>query len=413
MPTISRQLRIVLMILAAMVGVLLIAYWAFFSQAMIPVYQNIRESDASAIVAELDKAGIDYRLENDGRDIFVAEDQAAQARVVVAGANVAFGGTVGFELFNDSDMGLTEFAQKINFQRAMQGELARTIMMMEGVAFARVHLALPERSIFRASQGQPTAAVTIETMPGTLLTPQRIDGVRQLVASSVPGLSAFAVTVLDDKGDLVSGSRIDSAPRADESEDGALESFYAARGRSAIRAVFPELAFEVSVIANSTLESEQLGESNAPPAASEMPRSRPSRVDRSLRVLVRTFEPLSERDRGAVKNALIAALDLDRGNGDVLNFTTGAVGVSARSAEMPASIPAASVAAPSNAAQGWEWDDGMGETFFSRWTAAALLLVALLVLLLRPRRRLDQAEAASFAELLRTAAVDRREKSDG
>src|SRR5881394_1772705 len=98
---------------------------------MVPAYQNIRESDASAIVTELDRAGIPYDLANEGHDILVPEDQAAAARVLIAGSDVAMGGSVGFELFNDSDMGLTEFAQKINFQRAMQGELARTIMGME------------------------------------------------------------------------------------------------------------------------------------------------------------------------------------------------------------------------------------------------------------------------------------------
>jgi flagellar M-ring protein FliF len=413
MPTTSRQLRIVLLILAAVIGVLTIAYFVLFSQTMVPVYQNIRESDASAIVAELDKAGISYRLENDGRDILVAEDQAAQARVVVAGSSVSLGGTVGFELFNDSDMGLTEFAQKINFQRAMQGELARTIMMMDEVSFARVHLALPERSIFRGAQGQPTAAVTIEMAPGTYLTSRKVDGVRQLVASSVPGLSAFAVTVLDEKGDLVSGSPPSGPGRGVDSEAGALEAFYAARGRSAVRAVLPNFPFELSVIANTPIAGAQLGPPLPLVQGATDSRSQPARTDSSLRVLLRTLAPLSDGDREAIKNALVAALQLDRGKGDVLHFTTGAVGAIATGPSPTPPMPAASPPLPESSAKSWKWSDGMGDALFSRWTAAALLLVVVLALLLRPRRQLDQDEAASFAELLRTAAAERKERGNG
>lgn len=413
MPTATRQLRLVLLILAAVIGVLAIAYFTLFAKTMVPVYQNIRESDASVIVAELDKAGIDYRLENDGRDILVAEDQAAQARVVVAGSSVSLGGTVGFELFNDSDMGLTEFAQKINFQRAMQGELARTIMMMDGVSFARVHLALPERSIFRGSQGQPTAAVTIEMAPGTYLTSQKVDGVRQLVASSIPGLSAYAVTVLNDQGDLVSGSPSSQTSGSTDSEAGALEAFYAARGRSAVRAVLPDLPFELSVIANAPGAASQLGAPDMPAQGEPGLRSQPGHADTSLRVLMRTLEPLSDGDREAVKNALVAALELDRAKGDVLNFTTGAVGPITTGPTAPPFIPTSSQPMPANAAQSWKWHNGIGDTLFRRWTVAALLLLIVIVMLLRPRRQLDDDETASFAELLRTAVAERKERGDG
>ena len=196
----KKQLRLILVLLAAITVVLLAAYYTLVRVPMVPAYQNIREEDASAIVAELDRAGIPYELTNGGHDIMVPEDQAPAARVQIAGSDVAMGGTVGFELFNDSDMGLTEFAQKINFQRALQGELSRTIMSMQGVEFARVHLALPERSIFRSEQSEPTAAVTIQMAPGAALLEQRIDGIRQMVAHSVPGLAAGSVRDTGRKG---------------------------------------------------------------------------------------------------------------------------------------------------------------------------------------------------------------------
>src|SRR3990170_3931754 len=124
----KRQLRLILLILAATLVVLSAIYVFVLRVRYVPAYENIRESDAAAIVAELEAGGIPYRIENQGHDVLVPEDRAAEAQVLVAGADIPLGGTVGFELFNDSDMGLTEFAQKINLQRALQGELARTIM---------------------------------------------------------------------------------------------------------------------------------------------------------------------------------------------------------------------------------------------------------------------------------------------
>lgn len=112
-----RQLRLILLILAATLVVLSAIYVFVFRVPYVAAYENIREADAAAIVAELEAGGIPYRIENQGHDVLVPEDRAAEAQVRVAGADIPLGGTVGFELFNDSDMGLTEFAQKINLDR--------------------------------------------------------------------------------------------------------------------------------------------------------------------------------------------------------------------------------------------------------------------------------------------------------
>lgn len=245
----QRQWRLFAVVFAAVVAVLVLAYYFLIRVEMVPVYQNIRTADASAIVGALDQADIPYRLANDGHDILVPEDRASDARVAVAGSEIAVGGSVGFELFNDSDMGLTEFAQKINFQRAMQGELARTIMMMEGTEFARVHLAIPERSIFRAAQGDPTAAVTVQMRDGFTLTDERVDGIRQLVASSVPGLPYASVAVLNDEGDLVSGGPFGVEVAAVLSERDALEQLYRARARDALAAALAGIPFEIELSA--------------------------------------------------------------------------------------------------------------------------------------------------------------------
>ncbi|WP_432200678.1 flagellar basal-body MS-ring/collar protein FliF [Erythrobacter sp. W53] len=420
----TRQLRTILLILGVVVTILAILWFAFLRTTYTPAYQNIREADASAIIAELDDAGIPYRLANEGHDILVPEDQAADARVAVAGSNVSMGGTVGFELFNDSDMGLTEFAQKINFQRAMQGELSRTIMMMDGIEFARVHLAIPERSVFRSAQGTPTAAVTIEMVPGFPLTPQRIGGVRQLVASSVPGLSTLDVAVLDENGDLVSASAVSTleAGASASSEQGVLENLYRIKASKAIESALPGLQFELEVAARPaqarptppSTASEDEGESADAPAPQAELRSSPDREATALRVQVRTPQSLSREERDQIQTSLVDGLDLAEGRGDVLTFTTGAltgalpIEQTAQTSTTQSSVPNAPQASGS-----WGLTDSMFEMLLSRWTIIMFVLLGIVAFVVWPRRRLADEEAASFAEMLKSAAGDRREISRG
>lgn len=408
MPFDRRQVRLILIVLALATAALTALYLAVFRVPWVPAYQNIRESDASAIVAALDAAGVPYRLDNQGHDVLVPEDRAAEARVAVAGADVAMGGTVGFELFNDSDMGLTEFAQKINLQRALQGELARTIMDMDGVAFARVHLALPERSIFRAEQGAPTAAVAVQMKPGRPLSPQRIEGIRQLVASSVPQLQAQAVAILDADGQLVSGApTAGSGPDAPLTERAALEQYYEARARDAIAAALPELRFQVSVSARSPVTVAPTPEDAI--SAVPSPDAGPARDGMSLGVLIRTRAEPEAAERDRIEAALTDSLGLDRGRGDSLQFALG--WVEAPPAAIPVVADPASGATPSSTEDlpsplSWDW-------LFSRWTLVVLALAGIAALILRPRRQLEDAEAASFAALLKGQLAEREPADAG
>lgn len=408
----TRQIRTLLLLLAASVAAFAFLWFALLRTEYVPVYQNIREADASAIVAELDQAGIPYRLANEGHDIQVPEDQAPDARVAVAGSEISVGGAVGFELFNDSDMGLTEFAQKINFQRAMQGELSRTIMMMDGVEFARVHLAIPERSIFRASQGTPTAAVTIEMEPGTRLTPQRIGGIQQLVASSVPDLTAFDVAVLNENGNLVSASLAVLPPgsSAPVTEMAALENFYVVKARKAIEAVLPGMPFDVEIAARNR------GLSNGPDVDSSIAaneaRDTPERNDLALRILVRTPHTLGKEERDIIQSVLTGEFDLAEQRGDVLTFTTGTLNqalasVAPATAEGSGTSFDSATGAPSGG-----WSDEIDEAFPSKWLLIGLVLLVIAIYAAWPRRRLAKEEVASFAELLKSAAAKRGHPTD-
>lgn len=408
MPTYPKQqLRLIAILFGVSVALLVLAWFIFFRTSFVPAYQNLRQSDASAIVGELDKAGISYRLENEGHDVLVPEDKAAEARVVVAGSNVAMGGTVGFELFNDSDMGLTEFAQKINFQRAMQGELARTIMMSEGVEYARVHLALPERSIFRSTQGEPTAAVTIQMVAGQTLTEQRIAGIRQLVASSVPGLAPAAVAVLNQRGDLMTPAALagDNSFGAPLDERAALDRFYQARAVEAVTGLLPSRRYEIIVNTRrlATLPAAPVSDQAAPGTTptSEAARATPERDAVALMVQVRTADALPSELQSRVEAALTDRLQLSRERGDSLQFRIGALwdGNAATPVRDPA--PAASVAAKPG-----QIDNPLSGPIVW-WVVSALAVAALLVgLVLRRRRRLDDSEALSFAEHLRKAALN-------
>src|SRR5690606_7720229 len=187
------------------------------------------------------------RVADNGHRVLVPREDIDRARVLVAGSGIAMGGVVGFELFNDSDMGLTEFAQKVNYQRALQGELARTIMMMDGVEFARVHLSIPERSLFRADANEPKAAVTVERQIGRRLGQERVRGIQRLVASAVTGLEAREVAILDEPGQLLNaasetGGRVDTLD-----ERSALEQYFRARAETAANAMLEGIPLEVRV----------------------------------------------------------------------------------------------------------------------------------------------------------------------
>lgn len=397
----TRQIRNLLLLLAAVVAVLSLLWFSLIRTEYVVVYENIRESDASAIVAELERSDISYRLENGGHDILVPEERAADAKVAVAGSGASLGGTVGFELFNDSDMGLTEFAQKINFQRAMQGELSRTIMMMEGIEFARVHLAIPERSIFRASQGNPTAAVTIEMQPGSTLTQQRIGGIQQLIASSVPGLMTYDVAVLDENGDLVSQAASTVAGQVQPAtEQAALEGFYAAKARSAIGRVLPGMPFEVEISARQSDLSSDSDTSSEQSVMAE--RNVPGRDNIALRVLVRTPHNLAKEERDAIEFALIDGLGLAGGRGDVLAFTTGALGQNLATPTVHGAEPTKSAQTPQASGFMTDWGEDLLQSLLSRWTLIGLIILAIAVYTAWPRRNLAAEEAASFAELLKS-----------
>lgn len=165
-----------------------------------PLFSGLRPHDAATIVGELERQKIDYRLDDGGTTILVPQSQVHAARLKVMSRDLPLKGTVGFELFNNADLGLTEFAQKVNYQRALQGEIARTIMSLDEVDSARVHLTLPEAGLFRRNNAKPRASVALTLKGGGALPPESVRGIQRLVAAAVPELEAHEVTIVDTRG---------------------------------------------------------------------------------------------------------------------------------------------------------------------------------------------------------------------
>jgi len=164
------------------------------------LFADLDPQDAATMVAELEKMKVPYRLGADGTTIQVDRAQVHALRLKLLGRGGGLRGGVGLEIFNDTDFGMTEFAQKVNYQRALQGELVRTITALDEVRSARVHLVLPESGLFRKSGQRPKASITLAMKEGRALAPEQVLGIQRLVAAAVPEIEPGAVTIADQRG---------------------------------------------------------------------------------------------------------------------------------------------------------------------------------------------------------------------
>jgi len=174
------------------------------------LYANMANGDGAEIVRWLKDQKIPYRLENDGATIYIPADQVYEARLQLAGSGLPRGGGVGFEIFDKQSFGMTDFSQKVNYLRALQGELSRTISSLAPVEAARVHLVMPEKRVFQSQQQEASASVILKLAPGLQLKESQIQGIIHLVVGSIEGLDSGQVTVVDSTG------RILSRPSRDE-----------------------------------------------------------------------------------------------------------------------------------------------------------------------------------------------------
>ncbi len=186
----------------------------FGSQPKALLYSNLDLKEASSITQALDQAGIKYEAKGDGSTIFVPRDKVATTRLMLSGKGLPTSGSVGYEIFdNASALGQTDFVQNLNRQRALEGELARTIRSLDGVTFARVQLVLPKRALFEEEAGEPSASVVIG-VAGRQPAADQVRALQNLVAGAVPNLKPERVTIVDQNSHLLAGGDGASATSA-------------------------------------------------------------------------------------------------------------------------------------------------------------------------------------------------------
>ncbi|RIK91679.1 MAG: flagellar M-ring protein FliF, partial [Proteobacteria bacterium] len=202
---------------ATAVGSLAFFLWIAFGTASTQyalLYRGLAGDEMAEVVKALDAERAVYRLTEGGASIEVAAEQVYAMRIQLAGQGLPRGGGAGFELFDKSDFGVTDFVHRVNYRRALQGELARSIAELEPVSRARVQIAMPERSVFVGdAERRPSASVVVDLRGGQELSAEQVRGIVHLVSASVESLSAQRVTVVDGRGRLLApvGESVDPA----------------------------------------------------------------------------------------------------------------------------------------------------------------------------------------------------------
>lgn len=206
--TLSSRQKILLMVALAATIALLVGMWLWGSTPEYRVlYSNLSDRDGGAIIDSLQQQNIPYKFSEGGGALLVPADKVHEVRLHLASQGLPKGSLVGFELMENQKFGTSQFLEQVNYQRALEGELARSMQTLAAVQSARVHLALPKPSVFVKEQLHPSASVVLTLFPGHTLDPGQVNGIIHLVSSSVADMPAKNVTILDQSGSLLSPNR--------------------------------------------------------------------------------------------------------------------------------------------------------------------------------------------------------------
>ena len=198
------QRTLLISVMSAVLGGILLVTWMAGRPSYGVLFSNLEPEDAGAITQKLKELTVDYHLASSGRTIEVPTDKVYDLRLSLASEGLPKGGAIGFELFDKNQFGASDFTQHLNYQRALQGELERTISQLDGVTAARVHLALPQKRVFTEQQDPTTASVVVHLRPGYEMPERQVGGIVHLVSSAVEGLKPSDVSVHDAQGELLS-----------------------------------------------------------------------------------------------------------------------------------------------------------------------------------------------------------------
>jgi len=201
----SNQKKLGLILSAAAVVALLVGalMWSQTPEYRV-LYNNVPDQDGAAIISALQQMNVPYKFSESGGAILVPEKQVHEVRLRLAGQGLPKGGLAGFELMENQKFGASQFAEQVNYQRALEGELARSVQSLTAVQSARVHLAMAKPSVFSREKQQPSVSVLLHLHPGRVLSAEQVSAIVHLMASSVPNLPVKNVTVVDQNGNLLS-----------------------------------------------------------------------------------------------------------------------------------------------------------------------------------------------------------------
>jgi flagellar M-ring protein FliF len=206
----GKLISLTVLVVATVWGLVELVSWSGKPDFM-PLYTQLSAEDAGEIVGRLREQKIPYKLSHDGSTIQIPREKVYETRLDLAGQGLPRGGGVGFEIFDNTKLGMTEFVQNINYQRALQGELSRTIDQLDEVESSRVHIVIPPRSVFIDEEEPATASVILKIRSGQWLSNEQVRGIVHLISASVPRLTPQNVTVVDQNGKMLAGAEDDAA----------------------------------------------------------------------------------------------------------------------------------------------------------------------------------------------------------
>ncbi len=220
--TLKQKVSIVVAALVSVLAVYALVHWQT-ERDFRPLYTDLAPDDAGAVLAKVREAGVEYRLAEGGTSVLVPSSRVAELRLTLAAAGIPKSGRIGYEVFDKTNFGASDFTEQINFHRALEGELERSVMAISGVEQARVHITFPKDSIFTEEREPAKASVLVKLRPGVRLEPQNVLAICHLTASAVEGLSPDAVSVVDMRGNLLSHPKAPESPDSPAPSGAALE----------------------------------------------------------------------------------------------------------------------------------------------------------------------------------------------
>src|SRR4051794_17755030 len=280
--SLSRQQLITIAVVVALVGGGLAAFLHWNKErGFKPLFTGMSSEDAGAIVQKLKESGTEFRLAANGSSVLVPEARVDELRLEMSGAGLPKTGRVGFELFDKTNLGITDFTEHVNYRRALEGELERPIKTVSSIEQARVHLTFPKESVFLDFREPAKASVLVSTRPGAHLAGQNVQAISNLVASAVEGLAPDAVSILDMQGNLLSRPRKHSADGNEPSEASLdykhqIEKDLVAKVESTLEPLLGEGHFRVGVSADCDFSTSEQSDELLDPTKSVMVTSQKS-----------------------------------------------------------------------------------------------------------------------------------------